>query len=180
MTSHADGPFRTYPWPLDQVRNVLRYVRLQRIKSRGTMQFVYGQSISVARNADIRAPHFFEMGDCISIGKNFTCEVDVRIGNNVLISSNVSMIGRDHPFGDPETTVYHATRTDDSVIDVGSNVLIGFGTIVIGTTKIGDGCIIGAGSVVVNDLPPYMVCVGVPAKPIKHRFPSGAPIEEAD
>lgn len=175
MTPQRGGPFRNYPWPLNYGRNLLRFLRLSRIKSRRFVhaagpRFVNGDSISLARNADIRAPHFVELGHHISIGKNFTCEVDVRIGNNVLISSNVSLIGRDHPFEDPTTTVYDAPRTDNSLVEIGSDVLIGFGSIIIANTKIGDGCIVGAGSVVVDDLPPYMVCVGVPARPIRQRY----------
>jgi acyl-[acyl carrier protein]--UDP-N-acetylglucosamine O-acyltransferase len=36
--------------------------------------------------------------------------------------------------------------------------------------KIGNGAIIGAGSVVTKDVEPYSIVVGVPAKPIKKRF----------
>jgi acetyltransferase-like isoleucine patch superfamily enzyme len=94
----------------------------------------------------------------------------MRVGNHVLVSSNVSFIGRDHPFDDPSVTVYEAARVDDSVVEVGNDVLIGFGTIVVGTSRIGDGCIVGAGSVVVGDLPPSTICVGVPAKPVRPRY----------
>jgi acetyltransferase-like isoleucine patch superfamily enzyme len=135
-------------------------------------RFVYGDFISLAGGADIRAPHFVELGHHISIGKNFTCEADMRVGNYVLISSNVSVIGRDHPFDDAATNVYDATRIDDSLVEIGDDVLIGYGTILVGSLKIGDGCIVGAGSVVVRDLPPFTVCAGVPAKPIKPRYPA--------
>lgn len=93
------------------------------------------------------------------------------VGNYVLISSNVSFIGQDHPFTVAGVTVYEAQRQDDSVVRVGSDVLIGFGSIVIGTVTIGDGCIVGAGSVVVKDLPPFTVCAGVPARVVKARYP---------
>ena len=35
---------------------------------------------------------------------------------------------------------------------------------------IGDGCCIGANSVITKDLPPYTICVGTPCKPIKYRY----------
>ena len=41
--------------------------------------------------------------------------------------------------------------------------------IVLPGVTIGDGTIVGAGSVVTKDLPPEMVCVGVPARPLKPR-----------
>jgi acetyltransferase-like isoleucine patch superfamily enzyme len=169
MNPTAEGPFRTYSWPLERLRKIVRYLRLYRVKVLGTRNFLHGKAVSLARGADIRAPHFIEIGSFVSIGKNFTCEVDVRIGNHVLVSSNVSFIGNDHPFGAPGTTVYESTRRDDSLVDIGSDVLIGFGSIVVGTSRIGDGCIVGAGSVVVGDLPPYTVCAGVPARPLKPR-----------
>lgn len=134
------------------------------------MRLKHGEAISFARGADVRSPHYFELGHHVSIGKNFTCEVDTRIGNWVLISSNVSIIGNDHPFEDRCQTVYQANRSDDSTVEIGSDVLIGFGSIVVGSVRIGDGCIVGAGSVVVGDLPPYTVCAGVPARPLRPRF----------
>jgi acetyltransferase-like isoleucine patch superfamily enzyme len=140
----------------------------------GPARFTFGDAISLARGADVRSPHYFELGNHVSIGKNFTCEVDTRVGSHVLISSNVSIIGNDHPFNDRSITVYDAPRLDDSSVEIGSDVLIGFGTIIVGTVSVGDGCIIGAGSVVVRDLPPYMICAGVPAKPLRPRYQDGA------
>lgn len=171
MTSES-GPFRSYPWPLEQIRRSVRFLRFQRVKFAGPARFSHGREISFAKGADVRSPHFVELGDRISFGKNFTCEVDMRVGSDVLISSNVSFIGRDHPFDDLSVSVYASARVDTSVVEVGSNVLIGYGSIVVGTAMVGDGCIVGAGSVVVHDLPPNMICAGVPAKAIRSRYPT--------
>ena len=173
MSSQHQGPFRTYPRALEYVRNTLRFVRLRRVKLRGPARFTYGIAISLARGADVRSPHYFELGHHVSIGKNFTCEADTRIGNRVLISSNVSIIGNDHPFTDRSVTVYDAPRRDDSSVRIGSDVLIGYGTIIVGSVSVGDGCIVGAGSVVVRDLPGYTICAGVPARPLRPRFQDG-------
>lgn len=40
-----------------------------------------------------------------------------------------------------------------------------------GRVKIGDGAVIGACAVVTRDIPPYAICVGIPAKVIRYRFP---------
>ena len=53
---------------------------------------------------------------------------------------------------------------------IGKEVWIGFGAMVIGGVKIGDGAIIGAGSIVTKDIPPFAIAVGSPAKVIKYRF----------
>lgn len=44
---------------------------------------------------------------------------------------------------------------------------IATGVIINPGVTIGEGCVVGAGAVVTRDLPPYTLCVGVPAKPIK-------------
>jgi acetyltransferase-like isoleucine patch superfamily enzyme len=62
-------------------------------------------------------------------------------------------------------------------IIIGNDVWIGYNVTIIGKVNIGDGAIIGAGAVVVNDIPPYAVAVGVPAKVVKYRF-SEKEIEE--
>ena len=55
-------------------------------------------------------------------------------------------------------------------IEVGHDVYIGYGAIVIGPVSIGNGAVIGAGSVVTKDVPPYAVVVGNPARVLKYRF----------
>lgn len=53
---------------------------------------------------------------------------------------------------------------------IGNDVWIGAGAIIIGGVRIGDGAIVAAGAVVTNDVEPYTIVGGVPAKPIKYRF----------
>ena len=50
---------------------------------------------------------------------------------------------------------------------------IGFGVIILPGVTIGDGAVIGAGSVITKDIPPYGVVVGNPAKLIRKRFTEG-------
>jgi len=53
---------------------------------------------------------------------------------------------------------------------IGNDVWIGVGALVLPGINIGDGAIIGGGSVVTKDIPPYAIAVGNPAKVIKYRF----------
>lgn len=61
-------------------------------------------------------------------------------------------------------------KIESGYVEVGNDVWIGNGVIILSSVKIGDGAIIGAGSVVTRDIPPYAVCVGVPSKIIRYRF----------
>ncbi|QHQ63351.1 acetyltransferase [Anaerocolumna sedimenticola] len=56
-------------------------------------------------------------------------------------------------------------------IVIGNDVWIGYEAIILAGVTIGDGAIIGARSVVTKDVPPYTIVGGVPAKPIRKRFP---------
>ena len=56
-------------------------------------------------------------------------------------------------------------------IVIGNDVWIGYEAVLMAGVTIGDGAIIGARAVVTKDVPPYMVAGGIPAKPIKKRYP---------
>lgn len=56
-------------------------------------------------------------------------------------------------------------------IEIGNDVWLGTRCIVLGGVNIGDGAIIGAGSIVTKDVEPYSIAVGNPAVHKKYRFP---------
>jgi virginiamycin A acetyltransferase len=56
-------------------------------------------------------------------------------------------------------------------IVVGNDVWIGYEAVILAGVTIGDGAVIGARAVVTKDVPPYTIVGGVPAKPIRRRFP---------
>ena len=56
-------------------------------------------------------------------------------------------------------------------IVIGNDVWIGYESVILAGVTIGDGAIIAARAVVTKDVPPYTIVGGVPAKPIRKRFP---------
>jgi len=56
---------------------------------------------------------------------------------------------------------------------IGKNVWITHGCIILGGISIGDNSVIGAGSVVVNDIPPNVLAAGNPCRVIKELNASG-------
>ena len=56
-------------------------------------------------------------------------------------------------------------------IVLGNDVWTGFESVIMSGVTIGDGAIIGARAVVTKDVPPYTIVGGVPARPIRKRFP---------
>lgn len=148
---------------------VVRAIRLVKFRvhaigrTRNGESFVVGPQSRIARDARI------DVGDRVSIGANFVCEVNLSVGNDVLISSNVAFVGNDHRFDNPELTLQQQDSYPRSRVHLQGDNLIGFGTIVLGNITIGRGTIVGAGSLVTKDLPADAICYGRPAKPMKKR-----------
>ena len=91
----------------------------------------------------------------------------VEVGNNCLISSNVSFVTHDGSMNVLNNLgLFEKSMDKMRPIKVGDNCFIGTRVIVMPGVKIGDNCIVGAGSIVTKDVPDGMCVAGVPAKPI--------------
>jgi phosphonate metabolism protein (transferase hexapeptide repeat family) len=77
---------------------------------------------------------------------------------------------RSYGFDEVDDTAFFQWRKDHNCV-IGHDVWIGTRAIVMAGVKIGTGAVIGAGAVVTKDIGDYEVAVGVPARPIKKRFP---------
>jgi len=55
-------------------------------------------------------------------------------------------------------------------VNIGNDVWIGSAAILLSGISVGDGAVVGAGSVVTKDVPPYAIVAGNPAKLIRYRF----------
>jgi acetyltransferase-like isoleucine patch superfamily enzyme len=78
----------------------------------------------------------------------------------------IGVLVPDAPFVDPPSD--GSLRSAPLII--GNDVWIGFGATVLGPLTIGDGAIVGAGSVVTRDVAPYTVVGGMPARELRPRF----------
>lgn len=58
-------------------------------------------------------------------------------------------------------------------VSVGPVAFVGIGAVVIQGLTVGQAAVVGAGSVVLRDVPPYTTCVGQPARVVKYRPPIG-------
>lgn len=108
----------------------------------------------------------------VSIGEGtIICEgtiltVDITIGKHIIIDY-ASTVGHDAVIKD-FVTIYPSVNVSGCCI-IEQGVEVGTGTQIIQGKKIGHETIVGAGSVVVKDLPCSCTAVGAPAKPIKYR-----------
>lgn len=63
-------------------------------------------------------------------------------------------------------------RRQAKAVGIGNDVWIGHGAVIMPGISIGNGAIVGANSVVTRNVPAYTIVAGVPAKPLRMRFPS--------
>jgi acetyltransferase-like isoleucine patch superfamily enzyme len=103
----------------------------------------------------------------------------LSIGSYTSIASNVSiLLGSNHKMGFittfPRSLINRKVSQEETNergdVSIGNDVWIGYGVTIVGPVTIGDGAIIGASALVVDDIPPYAVVGGVPARVIKYRF----------
>lgn len=118
------------------------------------------------------------IGNDVSIneGALFLCSrAKVIIGDKVMFGPNVTIITGDHRtdlvgrFMSDVTDNEKKPENDQDVIFEGDN-WIGANVTILKGVKIGFGAIIGAGSLVNKDVPPFSVFCGYPARLIKYRF----------
>lgn len=95
---------------------------------------------------------------------------EVVIGNDVLIGPNVVLRAADHVFASAEVPI-RCQGHRPGRIAIGDDVWLAANVVVTSGVTIGNGCVVGAGSIVTYDLPPMTVCVGNPARPIRSRLP---------
>ncbi|WP_316929397.1 acyltransferase [Niabella soli] len=90
----------------------------------------------------------------------------VTVGNNVLFAQHVVLSGLNHNFQDVTIAPVQQGITTGEII-VEDDVWIGANATITAGIRIGRHAVIGAGSVVTKDVPPYSVVVGNPGKIIK-------------
>lgn len=137
-----------------------------------------GAGVHVGPGSRLWAPNRLTVGADSYVGRWCTIEADGSIGRGVLIANAVGIVGRlDHDFRALGVSVRRAPWVGDpgrggqaGRVEIGDDVWIGYGAIVLSGVTIGRGAIIAAGAVVTRDVAPYAIAGGNPARRIGTRF----------
>src|SRR5574344_116312 len=132
------------------------------------------------------------IGYCSNIGDN--CSIHAKIGRFTSIAPYVRTNNGRHPYTYPYATTspafYSLNKQNGATfatrqmfeenrgvamdkeysIVIGNDCWIGQNVFIVGGVTIGDGAVVLANAAVVNDIPPYAIAGGVPAKVIKYRY----------
>lgn len=92
----------------------------------------------------------------------------VEIGKDSLIANHVELISGNHKFRDASQLI-RLQGGEIKKISIGNDVWLGAYVIVLPGVTVGDGAVVGAGSVVTRDIPSYSIAIGVPAKVVGKR-----------
>ncbi|WP_156899661.1 CatB-related O-acetyltransferase [Marinobacterium litorale] len=90
------------------------------------------------------------------------------IGRNVTLGQD----GRNHPLDWVSTShrLSHTHRPDPVPVEIGHDVWVGDGAVIMAGVRVGNGAVIARNAVVTKDVEPYQIVGGNPAKPIRYRF----------
>lgn len=146
---------------------------------------IIGKGTKIWNNAQVREGA--RIGEFCNIGKDVYIDVGVEIGNRVKIQNGVSVyrgvLVEDDVFLGPNMTFTNdrfprSFNKDWQVVNtfVRKGASIGAGAVIICGIVIGEYAMIGAGSVVVKDVPPYALVVGNPGHIIGGVCRCGVPL----
>lgn len=145
------------------VRKGLKVISPSKISLGNNVQIGRYSRISVYDWGGVEIEDNCQMGQFLSI----IAGGDVIIRRNALIASYVAIISENHAI-DPECgRSYSSQALISKNIEIQENCWIGEKVVILPGVTIGEWSVIGAGSVVNSNIPPYSIAVGNPAKVIK-------------
>ena len=92
----------------------------------------------------------------------------LEIGEDSLLAQNITITPYSHRFEDPAQPIIKQGGNTRR-IRIGRDCYLGMGVCVLWSADIGEGSVIGSGSVVVRPVEPFSVAIGVPARVIRRR-----------
>lgn len=145
------------------------------VPSHHLRRFVYralgaeiGKNVVFHFKTEIRGIHKLKIGKGTIVGDNALLDArsGLTLGENVNISSNVSLYTYQHDHRDP---YFRCTSDNTKPIAISNRAWLGSNVIVLPGVNIGEGAVCCAGCVVTKDVEPYAVVAGIPAKKVNER-----------
>jgi len=126
---------------------------------------IIGKHVNIYNSAIIYMPWNLEIGDWSAIGEYaYIYNLGkIKIGEKVTISQRVHLCAGTHDYSDPVMPLLKPPIEIQDQAWVAADAFVGPGV------TIGGGAVVGARSVVLKDIDPWVVVVGNPAKEIKKR-----------
>ena len=157
-------------WLLNLITRAMQYC----IKCYQMNQIQHGTNVWIGKNCTFSKS--VKIGNDVSIGQGciFTSTSGkIEIGNHIMFGPGVHIHGGNHKIKELGRYMKDATPKtpdEDGVVEIEDDCWIGAMSIILKGVHIGKGSVIGAGSVVTHDIPPYSIYVGVTSPRLRARF----------
>jgi len=114
-------------------------------------------------------------GSFLNLGVMVAAVELIEIGEHCMLANGCFVTDGNHRFDDPGTPVPWQGFTTKGPTRVGDNVWCGANVVITSGVTVGERCVIGANSVVTEDLPAFSIAAGAPAKVLKRiEYPGKA------
>jgi acetyltransferase-like isoleucine patch superfamily enzyme len=148
-------------WPLQG--NVLEALREGRLEVGEGALFEPGVWITAPGSARVR----IGAGTFLNQGVMVASHELVEIGEHCMLANGCFVSDAAHRYDDPDKPVPWQGFTSKGPTRIGANCWLGAHVVVTSGVTIGERCVIGAGSVVTQDIPPFSIAAGAPARVLK-------------
>lgn len=125
-----------------------------------------GRAVRIRPSVKITYPWKVAIGNHVWIGDDVVLYSlgEIEIGDNSVVSQRSYLCAASHDYTQPDFPIYQ------NKVFIGAQVWLATDVFVAPGITIGFGAVVGARSSVFHDLPPMMVSLGSPAKPIRSRL----------
>ena len=148
-------------WPIQG--NVLEALREGRLEvGEGTL---FEPQVWITAPGDARVR--IGQGCFFNIGVMVAAHELVEIGDHCMFANGCFVTDASHRFDDPDKPVTWQGFTTKGPTKIHDNVWCGANVVVTSGVTVGERCVIGANSVVTQDLPARTICAGAPAKVLR-------------
>ena len=139
---------------------------------------IFGDNVTIGRNCMIRPSSYYgkDLGKGLIIGNNSSigphgyigCSGKINIGNNVMFGPKCSLFAENHNFARKDIDIKEQGVNQKGIV-VEDNCWIGSNVIILDGVTIGEGSIIGAGTIVTKDIPKNSIVIDKKEKNIHSR-----------
>lgn len=147
---------------------MIREYQKKMLQSCGTNVYIGSNCVFTYANVSL--------GCDVYVGRNCIFQSSygkIKIGNHVMFGPGVNIHGGNHKIreiGCLLDSVSEKKVGDDGIIEIEDDCWIGANAMILSGVKIGRGSVIGGGSIVTKDIPPYSIYTGTPANKLRARF----------
>ena len=126
-----------------------------------------GNNVNIGKRAELS--YRLSIGNNSGVGRDSIIQGEVAIGDYVMMGPRCIIYTRNHEFSNIDIPMVMQGFSDAKPVTIADNVWIGARVTILPGVKIGEGSVIGAGSVVTKNIPDNVIAAGSPCRVIRRN-----------